>query len=295
MASPAAVVLSQAQPRRVAARPLWAYWHLLSLDAPTVAAVWCCAFAQAARVRVPLACVLALGGTVWMLYAADRLLDARTGHSRPQLRERHWFHAAHRSALLPVLAMVAALVAAAAWLAIPRSVLLGEASLAVAAAVYFVRVHLGPHLGPHLETQLGTHLAKRFGWRRLATGTKESAVGIIFALGVAIPAMAMLAHPWPLLLPTAAFAALCGLNCLLIEKAEAARPTAACNWVLALLAVASLLAMSGGFRLLWLEICLAAGLLLAASLAKARLSPLAFRVAADAALLTPLLAWPWTR
>jgi hypothetical protein len=256
---------------------VWAYWHLLSLDAPTVAAVWCCAFARAARVRVPLACVLALGGTVWMLYAADRLLDAHAAHLRPQLRERHWFHAAHRRA--------------AAWLAIPRRVLPGEATLAVAAAVYFARVHLGTPLGVHL----GAHLGKRFGWRRLAIGTKESAVGIIFALGVAIPAMAMLARPWPLLLPTAAFAALCGLNCLLIEKAEAARPTAACNWSLALLAAASVLPMSGGFRLLWLEICLAAGLLLAASLAKARLSPLAFRVAADAALLTPLLAWPWTR
>ena len=52
------------------------YWHLLSLDAPTVAGLWCWAFGRAVRLhlspRLPVA--LALG--TWLFYVADRLLDA---------------------------------------------------------------------------------------------------------------------------------------------------------------------------------------------------------------------------
>ena len=50
-------------------------WHLLSLDAPTVAALWTWFIAEACHVHIPLLSTLAMAVAVWTLYAADRLLD----------------------------------------------------------------------------------------------------------------------------------------------------------------------------------------------------------------------------
>ena len=54
-----------------------ALWHLLSLDAPSVATVWTIAIAHAAGVDLPWTSAAAMFIAVWILYAADRLLDAR--------------------------------------------------------------------------------------------------------------------------------------------------------------------------------------------------------------------------
>jgi hypothetical protein len=54
-----------------------ALWHLLSLDAPTIAALWTWFIASANHIHLPIASTLAMALAVWMLYAADRLMDAR--------------------------------------------------------------------------------------------------------------------------------------------------------------------------------------------------------------------------
>jgi hypothetical protein len=261
-------------------RPLLAYWHLLSLDAATVAVVWCVAFARAAGVHLPATSPLALGAIAWILYVSDRLLDVRRGEWL-RLRERHWVHARHRRWL------VAPLVAAAfflTWVVVrqmPAAVLRADCVLGCAALLYFARVHLGPH----------------FALPPLAAPWKELTVGTIFALAVAIPALACSLHPWALALPVAEFAALCFLNCLLIEEAETSTDsqwTAAALVALALLCFLTLL-LPGAER--WLPPCIggsAGGLRLLGSYRR-RLSPLNFRIAADAALLTPLLLLPWLR
>ena len=59
-----------------------ALWHLLSLDAPTVAALWTWFIASANHIRLPLSSALAMALAVWMLYAADRLMDARLMDAR---------------------------------------------------------------------------------------------------------------------------------------------------------------------------------------------------------------------
>ena len=83
-----------------------ALWHLLSLDAPTVAVIWTWFVARAEHVRLPWATPAAMGIAVWMLYAGDRLLDARvldgvrTAWTGERLEARHLFHYRHRRGFL---------------------------------------------------------------------------------------------------------------------------------------------------------------------------------------------------
>ena len=78
------------------------FWHLLSLDAPTVAALWTWFIASANHLHLPAVSIVAMFLAVWMLYAADRLLDARNidASSTGDLEARHYFHNQHRSAFL---------------------------------------------------------------------------------------------------------------------------------------------------------------------------------------------------
>ena len=82
------------------------YWHLLSLDAPTVAALWCWAFRRATRLPLAPWLPLALAMGTWLFYVADRLLDAQLS-PEAALRERHRFHDRHRGWFLAIAALVA--------------------------------------------------------------------------------------------------------------------------------------------------------------------------------------------
>lgn len=174
------------------------YWHLASLDAPTVAAVWSLAFAWVAGVRLATWVVALQVLTVWVVYVGDRLLDARTGlrlQNSDNLRERHYFHWRHRRILMP---MACIAVCAAAWIAVrrmPVGVKEHDSLLAAAAALYFTRVHTGR-------------------MRRMLR--KEMLVGILFVTGCALPA----ASP-TIAVPAIFFAALAWFNCWVIEKWEA--------------------------------------------------------------------------
>lgn len=273
------------------------YWHLLSLDAPTVAVLWAWSFERATGVRPSVSALAVLGLGTWLIYVADRLLDARSAESasgvRRPLRERHFFHARHRRMLL---AAALPAVAALLWLIsrMPAMDRRDDAVLFSIAMLYFGSVHL---VAP----------------RRRRWFAREIAVGVVFALATAVPAWSQAPRTQMALL-VLLFAGLCCLNTIGIEVWEQSGgdrrfpvPLAAC--VLGLGACA--LAVSPGVRdsangTLLLCAGLSAMMLFSLDALHRRRSSqaaapddsaawlLLVRVAADAALLTPLLlvvAW----
>jgi hypothetical protein len=281
----AAPVLTQHQ-RRASLPGVFVFWHLLSLDAPTVAMLWAWAFARAVHVRGPSSAIAVLGIGTWLIYVADRLLDSLTRAPRTALRERHRFHAQHRRAFL-----VASCVAGPAilWLIaahLAPAARREDAAIFAAFLIYFVFVHL---------------IGSRF--------PRSLAVGILFAAGCAVPACSQInAIPVTWRLAVVLFAALCWLNCAAIHVWEQAglrsRPSripamAVCVALAAaaLIAGATSLRDSGTLRLA-VSILASALLLLALHLDRRRLArgsddakreTLGLRVLADAALLTPTL------
>jgi hypothetical protein len=232
---------------RVAAGTL-RLWHLLSLDAPTVAALWTWFLAAANHIRLPLTAPLAMAIAVWTLYAADRLLDARllashpaAGHRRSQrlrttaslylqgdpalqgdlaqeLEARHLFHHRHRRSFRT--GMVVCSLALA--LLLPR---LSPASLRLYLMLsglllaYLVLIHT-PRAGLLLSqaVDLPHPLPHPL--------PKELAVGVFFSAATFIPTIAREPALRPILLSAALlFALLCSLNCLFIYAWEHPVPT----------------------------------------------------------------------
>ena len=261
-------------------------WHLASLDAPTVAVVWCLALAWAIDVPLPrwVPALLPLG--VWAVYIADRLLDARPGIQSldlDQLHDRHIFHWRHRRILVPVAAICSI---AAAWIVtnrMPGILRVHNSLLAAASLAYFARVHTKRRLFPPLS--------------------KEFLVGALFALGCSAPiwSRAHFAHAmqWcPLLTATATFVLLAWLNCRAIDRWESSSQRAnrysvsSLGMVLAGLATLCSVLLAGlQFRVSWLLVCAAISALLLAALdrIRTRLTPVTLRAAADLVLLTPAI------
>ena len=268
-------------------RPL-ALWHLLSLDAPTIAVLWTWFIASANHVRLPLSSTLAMIITVWMLYAADRLMDARligTNSTRHEdLEARHYFHHRHRRAFF-------------------IGIVFGSIALAI--------------LLPHLEAQairlyliLGGLVCGYFILIHATSSAhrlpKEIAVGLCFAAAIFIPTVARRPDLRSPLLPFAIlFAALCSLNCLFIYAWEhdgshtTDRPHAITRLALRNLPLlAVLLTLSSAAITLFdhhapwpvpYAIALSAALLLLLHNHRLAIVPITLRAAADLALTTPLL------
>jgi small-conductance mechanosensitive channel len=178
-------------------------WHLLSLDAPTVAAVWTYFIAAALGVRIPCFAPFAMFLTVWIVYVGDRLLDARQlsfqSFSVKRLEERHHFHHSHR-----------------------RAFLVGVAGAALPLAVLLLRI---PTKAVHLYLLLGGLLLGYFviihAVDKAASVPKELIVGLIFAAAVFIPTVAPRPELGPALVPSALLVAtLCSLNCFFIYSWE---------------------------------------------------------------------------
>ena len=278
---------SQQAPQR---SPL-ALWHLLSLDAPSVATVWTIAIACAAGLRLPFSAPAAMFVAVWMLYAADRLLDARPlpgGQSPPELEERHRFHHRHRRAFLIGIAISACILAALLRNIDPPALRL-YVLLATLLAAYFLIIHARPDS------------AYRF--------PKELAVGIFFPAAVFIPTVARLPELRLDLLPIALLlAALCSLNCLYLYAWEhpgsrlrahsstrwATHHLVALTWItgalsLLLILVSPLLTLHRGTTILASCILTSSLLLLLLHHLRNRINPLHLRALADLVLLTPLI------
>ncbi len=271
-----------------------ALWHLLSLDAPTVAALWTYFIAHCAGVTLPWMAPIAMFVAVWMIYAADRLLDARVLDTaqRPaalvDLEERHRFHYLHRKRFLTGMACGALVLGLLLPRIHPRALLL-YTLLASMLGVWMLLIHALPQSGN--------------GARRLP---KELAVGIFFPAACFIPTVAR--SPWLQLqlLPAAAlFAAVCTLNCLYLyawEHSSSPHPPRNAHWTtlwsIRHLAHLSLLILTLGLVLalqihaiaaLSIACTLSAVCLLALHMNRRRISAVHLRAAADLVLLSPIL------
>jgi hypothetical protein len=311
----------RAHAKRETSRSPLALWHLLSLDAPTVAALWTWFIAHANHIHLSTSSILAMAAAVWMLYAADRLLDARlTGtdlmHTRlmeahlmngrlvdspPPLKEdleaRHYFHHQHRTAFLTGIFLASV---ALAFL-LPR---LEAAALHLylilggLLAGYFILIHAAP---PAVASKRAAH--------RLP---KEIAVGIFFASAIFIPTVARRPDLRLPLLPAALlFAALCSLNCLFIYAWEHPRPNSShpahATTRLALrhlpflaatvpVVATALICLTNSRQAPWsipTACALSATLLLLLHRRRRDIAPITLRAAADLVLITPLLLLPF--
>jgi hypothetical protein len=256
------------------------YWHLLSLDAPTLAALWCWAFGRAARLWLAPWLPIALALGTWLFYVADRLLDARLS-SPASLQARHRFHERHRRWFLGVAVPVALTLALLVW-RMPRSLIVSYCVLGALSLLYLAVVHL----------------PARASGQSLRYFPKEFVVALLFAAASALPAwdearrraMGMPRHH-PLLLLCPLFAALCWLNCVAIEDWEHHHGGRRIQW-LAMLTIAA--SCGTLFELMnrparWLAVAVVLSGALFLVLDRSRLTAAGRRIAADLALLTPLL------
>lgn len=259
MATALAVVGRQAEAASLPLRLLHA-WHLLSLDAPTVAFCWTLLFAGATHVPQALPEAFALALAVWLIYAADRLLDAQAvdaGHAAlPVLYRRH-----ARGFVLAGALCAALLLFVLRF--VTHAVLLGWAWLALPLLVYAAAVHRGS----------------------LPAWWKPASIGMFFAVAVAMPSLEQ--SGWQPALCGAAllFAELCRRNCALLQG----RPSrvalsiaffAGCTGLLfwSPVLVPIVLACASGYALLlWL------------GRKRMQLDPLTFRALADATLVVAAL------
>ncbi len=244
--------------------------------------------------------LLALG--TWLVYVADRILDGYHRDPTTPLRQRHLFHARHRKAFL-----VAAVAAAGIliWLICARmtaNVRHEDTILFAAAMLYFFLVHKP---GPGSKHWL----------------PKELAVGAVFAAATAVPAWSRLDTGRAALFPAVVvFAAICWLNCVAIERWENLSPNGqlqspgahqSTRWTakhlssaaIALAALSGLIATalmlglgSENYRKtmpIYLATLTAALVLALADRRRDDFSRLHLRIAADLALLTPLIFLPF--
>jgi hypothetical protein len=269
-------------PRALDAPAAVLLWHLASLDAPTVAVVWTLAFAHAADVRLPAWVPLLLALSVWSIYIVDRLLDARAAlrlGNLHLLHERHYFHWRHRRVLLPAALAAASLCAALVFTQMPVIVRERNSVLAMAALAYFC----------------GVHLPRRPG-RFFSLVSKELLVGVLFAVGCALPTLTCVSASklGCTVIVALVFAALAWLNCHAIDRWESTSPahiaTKACALAAAGIISACALANAQPGTAVLVATAALSGLLLALlDCGSVRTRPLALRAAADLVLLTPLV------
>ncbi len=269
------------------------WWHLLSLDAPTVAALWSWFFARAMHLHLPFLQPLLLALGTWLLYVADRILDGLR-QRQAELRERHHFHARHRTAFLWAASLMVVFLA---WFVLTRmrpEALRDNSWVGIFALLYLFAVHRPTNSAGTKPPRL----------------PKELAVAILFAAATAVPTWSRLGavHGTGLgkeqLAPAVvSFAVLCWINCVSIEKWEVGNSHSTTRWaslhlrpivtMIALFSLAgALLAPSRGLMAVYLAAILSSGLLFVLDARSSHFSPLHLRIAADAALLTPLAFFP---
>jgi len=283
-------------PPRPQHRSPLALWHLLSLDAPTVAALWTLFIARISHISLPWPEPAAMFVAVWIIYAADRLLDARlldarqldTRPNATELEPRHHFHHHHRNRFLTAIALAALILVYLLICIDPRSLHL-YALLATLLAAWMLLIHARPH----------SH--------RLP---KELAVGLFFPAAIFIPTVARDPAIRLDLLPTAIlFAFACTLNCLYLYVWEHTAPTPIAHittrWATShLIQLATTLLIFATLifatrpsitNLPALACAITAAALITLNAHRHRLSPIHLRAAADLTLLTPILLLPFAR
>jgi hypothetical protein len=266
--------------RSAANIPVWLYPQVLSLDAAAVAVCWQWLFAKSFQVAITPAILFVTGACVWMIYAADHLLDVRSG---TLCTARHRFMARHRGGFL-IAAAVVFTSAAVASTRFPFSLWRGAVELTFIVGVYLALVHRGGEK------------VRRY-W------PKEFAIGAVFAAGSTIATWSSGATPvrvWP---SVALFAASCTLNCCAVDYWEwqtnrvlLRYPHRATRWVARRFVPYAISIVTGGALLLFfapnavvVAAMASAVLLMVVGARRKSLSPELVRLLADAALLTPVL------
>ncbi len=245
-------------------------WHLLSLDAPTVAILWTCFVARATHTAMTPEFPAAMFLAVWILYVVDRLLDARRAVG---LEVRHHFHDAHRTAFLAAIGVASAGLLALVVLArLPALTFALYLGLAAALALWFAFVHRGP----------------------CRTLPKEFVTGAFFSAAIFIPFASR-----QTLVPAILFAALCSLNCLYIQTWEnpeggaAHASTGIARRFLPQISLALILFPLVHLGPISLAISAAAALLVLLHRFRGDVEATTLRAAADLVLLTPVLVLPF--
>lgn len=265
------------------------WWHLASLDAPTVAVIWSLSLARSAGVHLPLWVPVLVALGTWCVYVGDRILDARRAMQSGRLellRERHFFHWRHRRVLAPLSGFAAIASVAIVFIQMPAPIREHDSVLALAALAYFS--------GVHAPGSCRTRWLSRL-W------SKEFIVGVLFTAGCALPTLTRLGmQPGDregvvlLLLAISFYAALAWLNCAAIDRWESGE-SRRIVWPAGLIAAgAVLLALACALfdpRVSALCAACAASslLLLLLDRQRGRLTPLALRCAADLVLLTSVV------
>lgn len=244
---------------------IWLWPNLLSLDAPLVALLWQILFMRCFHAHGQALPSVLLVFVVWLIYAADRALDAWRGSG---LRPRHEFYRRHWRALLPVWIVVLAATAWLAWTSLPRELFERGAWLWAVVVVYFGVVH----------------------WARLHW-PKEAAVAVIFGLGASLAAWTRVETSYDVF-TVILFACLCWINCAAITEWEGGSG----RWPIGILAACVGLA---AIVVLHRERPILAGAEAASAVAfvlldrgRLKLSADALRVLADVALLSPVFFLP---
>jgi hypothetical protein len=245
----------------------WLWPNLLSLDAPVVALLWQLLFVRCFHGSLGLLPAALLAVAVWLIYVADRTLDAWRGVTE---QPRHEFYGRHWRAVLPIWMVALGGGAWLAWSRLPERLFLEGAVVALCTGLYLAAVHLAPRL-----------------LRRAVS--KESAVAVLFGLGASLAA-------WPGVetagdvLAIVLFSILCWMNCAAIEDFEHG-----CELRPSVIAAAGLVAVIAACLLQnhrpilgGAETAGALGLVVLDRL-RARYSVDAMRVLADVVLLTPIV------
>ena len=258
------------------AAPFWLWPNLLSLDAPLVAVVWQGFIAYCYSVPLHPAGRVALGLTVWCIYLADRLLDARQP-ATPEEPARHRYYRRHRTLMLGVLclACIADIIATALWL---RPPLVREGIIALAGVLIYLAAWHSP------------------GGR--ARIPKELAVALLFTAGTFLiswmPGAASM-----LIWPALTFFLLCLANLVAIEAwewRELPRPSKPHLWTrwlartyLVWVPALGILCLFGGRTAWYQSVALSAAASAVLFGTRGRLSLDLRRVLVDGVLLSPLL------
>ncbi len=291
------------------------WWHFFSLDAPTVAVVWCWFFGTVFGLNFSWVTLPTLALGTWCVYVADRLLDGWRSTETAAMRDRHWFYLRHRRQFLIAWFVAAIPLAYLIFFQAQPPVRTDDIMLCLIGLGYFLLIH-------------GRSFKK--GGARLFPYCfpKELAVGFLFAVATAVPVWARVTAerslPMDRSLLIAAiftFGAVCWLNCVAIqvwEDAEANREvihailashrqsgsttgprglTVFLGRHLAVFAIGvgaislTLAAITARSHLspLFASVAFSAALFLGLIRYSHRFSALTLRIAADAALLTPLL------
>lgn len=252
-----------------APRP-WLWPNLLSLDAPIVAVLWQLLFARSFHAGVSIIAAILLVLAVWLIYAADRVLDARDRTSR---KPRHEFYRRHWRAVIPAWSAVLVLAGWLAWTRLPSPMFERGLLLLTAVALYLMAVH-----------------ALRRAW------PKEAAVAVLFALGASLAIWGYM-HSMADFAAVFLFCCLCWINCVAISQWESQwEHDRGVRWPIGAaalsVAAAALILLPEHRPVLGAAETASALALLAVDRGRHHLSADALRVLADVALLTPVFFLP---